>query len=400
MARKRHVRFNALIANAVPLYAYQRRWIEDESRFKAGVQSTQIGLSFAASLDSVLHCVDPRNTANEIILSRSDRQAREFAEKAKDHCRALEIADTVLETGFFQETSLLQHELRFGNGKRIIVLTSNPDTARGYTGNITLDEFAFHQDDMRVWAAAFGRASRGGLKIRVISTPNGARGKYHAIAKELGLTNGVAPHGQPVKAGAWSGHWCNVFMAVADGCPMSIDELKEAVGDEDTWLQEYCCQFLSDAQNYIPIELIVVAESSQCSLELQPGWVPKGPLFFGYDVARKRDLAALYLHELLGDTYWQRALLRLKKQKFSVQKDAIRDAARICPRGCIDATGMGAQLAEEMADEFIGKIEPVEFTAPVKQDSRCAPRASLRSARSASPTTATCGGRSTRSSGS
>ncbi len=353
---------------AVPLYDYQRRWIEDESRYKLAVKSTQIGFSFAGSLDSVLHCVDPRNKANEIVLSRSDRQAREFAEKAKEHCQALQIADTVLETGFFENTSLLQHEIKFGNGRRIIVLTSNPDTARGYTGNVTLDEFGFHLDAAKVWAAAFGRASRGGLKVRVISTPNGQRGKYFDLAKLLDLIKGIAPALQPVKAGGWSGHWVDIFAAVAAGCPMVPAELKEAIGDDDTWMQEYLCIFLSESQNFIPMELILQAVSSDCSVQVEPGWVPQGPLFFGYDVARRRDLSCLFINEQLGDTFWGRVLVRLKGQKFSVQKQAVRGAAEICLRGCIDETGLGAQMAEEMADEYPGRVEPVTFTAAVKQD--------------------------------
>jgi hypothetical protein len=58
------------------------------------------------------------------------------------------------------------------------------------------------------------------------------------------------------KKGVWSVHWVDIYSAVAAGCPVNIAELKEAAGDEDTWLQEYCCVFLADAENYIPLELI------------------------------------------------------------------------------------------------------------------------------------------------
>jgi phage FluMu gp28-like protein len=37
-------------------------------------------------------------------------------------------------------------------------------------------------------------------------------------------------------------------------------------------------------------------------------------------------------------------------------------------RICIDATGLGAHLAERAEEKFPGKIEPIVFTARVKED--------------------------------
>ena len=65
-------------------------------------------------------------------------------------------------------------------------LPANPDTARGYTGNIVLDEFAFHGDAHKIYAACFPIITRG-YSIEVISTPNGTAGKFYEIAKAAGL---------------------------------------------------------------------------------------------------------------------------------------------------------------------------------------------------------------------
>jgi phage FluMu gp28-like protein len=159
---------------AVPLYPYQLRWIEDGSRFKLAVKATQIGYSYAAALEAVLDCVE-RETM-WIVLSRGERQSLEFMQKARQHVRALKVIDSSMESSFFEQTNELKHEVKFPNGSRIIGLPANADTARGYTGNMILDEFAFHAQDQEIWAAAFGRVSRGDLKLRVISTPNGERG--------------------------------------------------------------------------------------------------------------------------------------------------------------------------------------------------------------------------------
>ena len=51
------------------------------------------------------------------------------------------------------------------------------------------------------------------------------------------------------------------------GLPANIDLLRSGCDDEETWLQEYCCQFLSDAQNYIPVELISTCVHEEASTE-------------------------------------------------------------------------------------------------------------------------------------
>ena len=79
-------------------------------------------------------------------------------------------------------TSALQHEIRFGNGSRIIVLAANPDTARGYTGDVVLDEFAFHKDSQAIFTAVYRQVSLG-YSMRILSTPNGQQGKFYELAK-------------------------------------------------------------------------------------------------------------------------------------------------------------------------------------------------------------------------
>ena len=125
----------------VPLYPYQERWVKDASRFKIVVKATQIGYSFAAALEAVLDCL--AHPTLWIVLSRGERQSLEFMQKVLQHAQALRVLGSKLETSsFFESTSVSQHEVKFPNGSRIIGLPANPDTARGYTGNMILDEFA------------------------------------------------------------------------------------------------------------------------------------------------------------------------------------------------------------------------------------------------------------------
>ncbi len=398
----------------ISLYPYQQRWLDDRSRFKLWVKSVQIGASFAQCLEAALDCAKGPRRRNTlwILLSASERQALELARTAKRVCQGAGIVARLRENEFFQKSSISQHRIEFPNGARILALPANPDTARGYAGHVVLDEFAIHRDAREIWRAAFGRASRG-YKIRVLSSPKGQAGRFFELAKELGLASGFAPvvdgglwtvgkthnpqpttYSQPIPHSAfrtphspWSGHWTDIHLAVREGCPLNPEELRVASGDEETWLQEYCCIFLGNSQNYIPLELIASCESAEATLDLEvpssrfqvpsrggealkpETWnLELGTFFFGFDVGRKHDLAVLVVVEKLGDVLRVRKLLELSQAPFAVQKQAVRDAAQYCLRGCLDATGMGAQMAEELAAEFPGRVEPVEFTLQVKQD--------------------------------
>jgi phage FluMu gp28-like protein len=402
-------------APLVRLYPYQQRWIEDKSRFKLAVKAAQIGYSFAAALEAVLDCLERRTLW--IVLSRSERQSLEFMEKVRQHARAVKALSAHLQASFSEQTAISKHEIVFPNGSRIIGLPANADTARGYTGNMILDEFAFHQHDSEIWAAAFGRVSRGGLKLRVISTPNGQRGKYYELAKACGLTeraglgtrdsrlrnteprpegSGDGRSNEPPLAGArgsdaalrvrgatigseaqwparsaWSSHWCDVHAAVAEGCPVNIDVLRAAAGDEQTWQQEYECAFLSASDTYVPLTLIEECEHPQASLALPAGWeagAGRRELYFGYDVARVHDLAVLAIVERIGDVFWTRALMEMRDTTFSAQEKLLGDVIPFCRRGAMDSTGLGSEMAERLASRFPGKVEPVHFTAPRKQE--------------------------------
>jgi phage FluMu gp28-like protein len=383
----------------VSLYPYQLRWVQDRSRFKLAVKATQIGFSFAAALEAVLDCLEHQTLW--IVLSRGERQSLEFMEKVKLHMQALAIAAAGLELATFGEAQVRELSVRFPNGSRIIGLPANADTARGYSGNMILDEFAFHQQDREIWAAAFGRISRGDLKLRVISTPNGQRGKYYELAKACGL-NDQSPDRQgavkqeekfdpslrgfptpalrgkgmlraPISAsaGAWSGHWCDIHTAVAEGCPADIDALRRGIADEETWQQEYECVFLSGRDNYLPLDLILTCEDPQATTSLPPGWEARaqsGELYFGYDVARVSDLAVLAVIEKLGDVFWLRGLIEMPAMKFSDQEKILTGIVPHCLRGAVDATGMGSQMAERLSERFPGQVEPVSFTSGRKQE--------------------------------
>ena len=67
---------------------------------------------------------------------------------------------------------------------RIIGLPANPRTARGYTGNITLDEFQSQEEVRQIDAAVFPLTTRG-YQPEIIGTPLGQQGEFYELAQGL-----------------------------------------------------------------------------------------------------------------------------------------------------------------------------------------------------------------------
>lgn len=337
----------------VPLYEYQKRWVADKSRFKIANKGRQTGFSFGVALEVVLDAVEHKTMW--VLLSRGERQSKELMDKVSMHARAIGHVCDVLESDFrIDDRDYKMLELTLPNGSRIIGLPANPDTARGFSGNVVLDEFAFHRDSRKIWTALYPTVTRG-YKIRVISTPNGKSGKFYE------LWSGE---------NRWSKHEVNIYQAVEDGLPIDVEDLREGCDSEDDWLQEYCCEFLDEASAFLTYELITGCENDDVTTLLLPEpFYPEGDLYLGLDIGRKKDLSVIWLWEKLGDVFYTRAVQEMKRMKFRDQKKILYEYLELprLRRACIDNTGIGANLAEDAAIDYgKSRVEEVTFTNAAK----------------------------------
>ena len=220
-------------------------------------------------------------------------------------------------------------------------------------------------------------------------------------------------------------------------CPADLALLRSGCDDEETWRQEYGCEFISDAQNYIPIELIgscvheeattewndvsgaryQVSEEqgvsyqvsgASKSLSLTPDTRHLTPssrdFYLGIDIARKRDFTIAWLFEKVGGILWSRQLTVMKGVSFDEQEKAICRMIEGTPhpasslshplsprrifdpagegncqipqhdrhgvavrRVCVDQSGVGMMLAEHLVQKYGAVVEPVTFTAALKE---------------------------------
>ena len=167
------------------LHPYQSRWLKDDNRFKIGMFARQTGKTFTTTLEiaeDAVECELLGRRTRWVILSRGERQAKEaMDEGVKLHLRALNAGFEEMETDFrlADRTTVKALEVVTRGGSRITALPANPDTARGFSANVFLDAFAFHRDSRNIWPALFSGRPKPGLKLRVVSTPNGKSNKFY-----------------------------------------------------------------------------------------------------------------------------------------------------------------------------------------------------------------------------
>lgn len=338
-------------------------WVNDRARRKIAKKSRRIGYSFAEGLAKVLTCLERPNHTS-IVLSRGERQAKQFiAESVAPHVRALDVIAEYFDAEL-PGSSIHKQEVVFGNGSHIIALPANPDTARSYEGDVTLDEFGFHKDARKIYEAVAPSITRG-FSVSVISTPNGQQGAYYEVAREAGLVDGRAGSTR------WSAHSCTLTQAIEQGCldingkVLNANEIRADCLDEEMFLQEYLCQFLSIASQWISPELFEANASDEAvtgppNLELRN-------LFAGWDIARHKDLSVVWFLEQVGDVTVTRGVIEFKNEPTPNQSREAAALMKQCRRMCVDQSGMGLSIYESLAEKFAGQVEGITFTLANKE---------------------------------
>lgn len=356
---------------------FQARWIRDQSRLKIVEKSRQIGFSDCDSYDSVRK-VAPRNAKLPVwVASRDETQAKQYLQYCKRWARVLNYAaDDLGEVLIDADKNLTAYMLRFANEQTIGCVSSNPDAIAGMSGHIKIDEFALRKMEFQREAYAIGKpATQWGGQFTAISTHRGAGSLFNTIIRD------IKERGNPM---GWSLHTVPIQTAVDEGLVEKINaasggtesreeflaRIRRECIDEEQWLQEYCCVPTDESTAFLTYEMITAAETADCHKDFAYLQACKNPLFLGWDVARKGDLSVIDVEELSGDVMWERMRIEMRGKKYAEQR-AEFDKLMGLPamrRGCIDATGLGNQTAEEAVERWRMKAEGVVFTGQVKQD--------------------------------
>ncbi|HEV8544313.1 MAG TPA: terminase family protein [Verrucomicrobiae bacterium] len=366
---------------------YQLRWLADPELFKIGLWARQTGKDFTCAAEAVFDCA-ARAKAHWLIIACGERQALESLQKVRDWVAAIDLAGRSFSPMLESGAEMSATEVRFANGSRITALPAKPETVRGYSANVILTEFAFHDDPEAIWRAVFPTVTNelcgGPKKLRIISTPNGQGNMFH----DLWLNSKL-----------FSKHRVTIHDAKAAGLPLDLERLRAGLFEAEAWTQEYECEFIDKSCVLLPYELIESCESAEAMETNSPDWLSRlssmgGELFVGIDFGRKQDLTACWVLQRVGTSstpsptghFITREVLVLERMPTPEQFEILRERVSRARRVCVDYTGAGIGLGDLLAREFgeyrplspsdgerarargTGKVELCPFTAALKQE--------------------------------
>lgn len=378
------------------LLPYQQRWLRDERSICLAEKSRRIGWTYTSACRAVYRRL--RYGTDLFYTSADLTAAREFIEDCCHWARIFDGCAEMLSQRCIEDAGFSAFGLRFRNGARIVAGSSNPKFFRGKGGDVDADEFAFHEHPRELYKAMQPAALIWGHQLRIWSTHNGAGSFFHrlvqsALNKSSPATDGAA---SPITNERTGCYRVTLHDAVNQGlveCVRSlstpslkarrefIEEIRASCPDEASFREEYLCEPSAEGSALLGYAQISACETANLQLldvdtlagdaaVCASGLAASGPLFAGFDVGRKHDRSVLWVVERLGDVLWTRVLRVMGDASFAAQEqllDRLLRGPRL-RRLCIDSTGIGAMLAERLAQRFGHRVEPIHFTADVKND--------------------------------
>ena len=262
---------------------------------------------------------------------------------------------------FAKLTKDTNQEIRFASGGRVLALPSTG--GRGYTGNLILDEFAYHAHAEETWDSAIPTMRLGQFRLRIVSTPNGMGNTFADVVERI-------RSGRLKKTVL---HQVSIEDAAKDGFPVNWDECwEDAKGDPRLFDQLFRCSFLDNQFQYVPTDAIELCESND-DLTKAPGDAHYG----GLDIGRVKDRTVLIVIRFCRGV---RTVVHIESAR-RTDSEAIHSMVDRAfqrfnlKRLCIDQTGLGAFPAADIKKKHSERVdpphrrprvEPLDFTMKLK----------------------------------
>lgn len=415
--------FIKLNEKAINLDFWQARFLQDTSKFSVLLKSRRTGFSFIVALKGLVKALDKaRYNYVRQFVSYNEEDAKEkilyakmfYDAIPKKHKKRL-ISST--------KTSLEFLDANNKTVSRLISIACRPPRGRG--GDIVFDEMAIYPENKAgiIYTAGLPVIARGGC-VEIGSTPLGKKGVFYDVFTNKERYNEYTRYTIP-----WwfANELCvDVEKAVKIAPEMESEERVKRFGSAsiktifnsmflEDFNQEFECVFVDNATSFISLELIhentpgmrasdrgsfliggnlekdvCIEEEKECevnvfndvdSLCLGYNKDKHGLLFVGYDVARYRDMAVIFVLGLLpNDKKIAVAEIEMTKKTFEYQRNQIRQIMKLLPvaRCAVDRTGQGMDTTETLQREFgSSKIEGVNFNMASKEIMAIEVRASM-----------------------
>lgn len=313
------------------------------------------------------------------ILSNSKDNGIELNAKVAEVCdkldKAYEQCD-LSEDAKFESMKLETYIVVNGLKGRIKVLAASPRTARGFSGDLILDEFAFHENSPAIWEAAEPIiSSNPDFLCRIASTPNGKHNMFYRLCNDPSVVLRKVPRSEAFQQGLKIYH-------PKTRQPITPDEARALAQDKRAYDQNYECKFADENMALLTYELIARSETEGVGVICRGEWsaaaIAKlreiiGPVYVGVDVGRNRDLTVITVLEKVENVFKMRAMLELENMRLPDQKRRLKIVAEHphFRKGKVDMTGLGVGLLEFAQDDFgRSRWEGVNFATTVPVTAR------------------------------
>ena len=323
------------------LYPYQSQFINNPSRLIAINKSKRIGFSEAIAYRAVKKCA--LDNIEQLLVSSSQRQSNYLMEKVERWVRFYRK-----NWGFKLDTDS-KTEKKFVGGKSIFSLPSKPETITGFDGDVSIDEYAFHQNDADIYKSLTPTLAKG-RQVIISSTPLGQSNKFYEIFTD--------EYNYP----DFDRITVNIYDAIKQGCDLNAEIVKRNSTSEE-FQESYLCQFVDESTAYFTYQLMksIIREYDVNKLS--------GENFGGIDIGRTQDRFAFAVINQ-SDKLKLKHLEVIHNEKFNVMFDV---SCRMIEennlqRCLVDKGAIGMQLAEELEDKYPTIVEGVMFSNIYKNE--------------------------------
>lgn len=382
---------------------YQTAFINDQSPVVVGEKSRQIGISEALAFKVVMDRFSGDRPWPYFYSSADELAAREFILYVRRWCEKFgQVVEIIEGEEVFEDEKIKVMSVAIpdpqGREHRVVAMTSSPKTMRSKSGDVGLDEFAHHPDQLGMWQAA-SPITTWGFQLHVISTHNGEESVFNQLFVKAGKraldpeAHGVPrAHDIPVSL-----HTVTIYDAVEQGLVEKInaargtsisrekfiDDRRRIAGTQEVWEEEYECKPSAQSGSYFPYELLraCVREDAPSATEDLSEFINScvalcgegsEGIYLGVDVGRKRDRFVVWAAARFGASMRAVGILSWQHRRWSMMEAALDTmmvsgslGSRVV-RMVIDETGIGHMLAERMMDKHGHRVEGVTFTNAVK----------------------------------
>jgi len=342
-------------------------------------KSRRIGLTWGLAAFAVLTAGARRGEGGDDVsyISFSQEMTREFIDAAAMWAKAfLGVTADVNETLFDDvdehgnTKAIKAFRINFASTFEITALSSAPRSLRGRKGVVIIDEAAFVDNLDELLKAALALLMWGG-RVVVVSTHNGIDNPFNQLLDEI-------------RSGRRKGGTFKITFqdAIGDGlyeriCLVNGREATAAGGAAweadirssygDAAAEELDCIPATGAGAWLPPDLVIAAQSEFAG---KPDLYAKGLCVIGRDIARRRDLAVMWLFELVGSILWLRERREMRDVSFTEQEqifDGLMKRYHVLRAG-VDQTGMGEGEGERAIARHGDRVQGILFTPAAKLD--------------------------------